>query len=232
MSNLLVGEVLRQRIEQFVVARRVRVAEVVDRIDDALAHQVEPDAVGDRLREERVLGRGQPVGEHAAAVLAGLHLGVADAHVARLHRLAGARLSDLARACEEDHLRGVGRRGRGLRADDRLGLGLHLREPRGHAVVVVLAPALEGMVVALRALHPHAEEELGGGFGQALRVLGDAVVVRGRVGEGVAVGGDDRLHHLVPRRVLLELLPEPRLEAVAPLRSGSSCGWSAARPPT
>ena len=58
-----------------------------------------------------------------------------------------------------------------------------LREERREAVVVVLAPLLERMMVALRALQPHAEEELRGVFELLLRLLhlaipGDRRVLR------------------------------------------------------
>ena len=44
------------------------------------------------------------IGQRSAAVDAGLHVGVADADVARLHLLAGARLRDLAERSQEYHL--------------------------------------------------------------------------------------------------------------------------------
>src|SRR5258707_5814380 len=46
---------------------------------------------------------------------------------------------------------------------------LHPREEGGHAVVIVLRPALERMVVALGALHADAEEQLSRRLGQVLR---------------------------------------------------------------
>ena len=65
-SKLVLGEVLGQRVEQRVVGRRVGLAEVVVRIDDAAAHQVRPDAVGLGAGEERVLRIGDPVGQRRA----------------------------------------------------------------------------------------------------------------------------------------------------------------------
>ena len=166
--ELVRDEVLRQRVEQFVVARRVRVAEVVHRIDDALAHQVEPDAVDDRLGEERVVGAGQPRRRAPRG-------GPRPASRRRRRRRCNCGVISLpVRGCvtspsrTREHDLGGGRVARRLRADDRLGLGLHAGEERGHAVVVVLRPALERVVVALRALHPDAEEQLGRRLGQAL----------------------------------------------------------------
>ena len=51
-----------ERVEQRRVRRRIRVAEVVDRLDDAPAHQVEPDAVGQVPGELAVVPR-EPVGQ-------------------------------------------------------------------------------------------------------------------------------------------------------------------------
>ena len=42
---------------------------IIDGIDNSLALQMEPDAVGDRLGEEWVFRAGQPDGEHIAAIL-------------------------------------------------------------------------------------------------------------------------------------------------------------------
>ena len=45
---------------------------------------------------------------------------------------------------------------------------VHPAEERGQAVIVVLRPALERMIVALATLQADAEEDLGGGFGARL----------------------------------------------------------------
>ena len=58
----------------------------------------------------------------------------------------------------------------------RILLRLHAGEPRGHAVVIVLRPALERVVVALGALHADAEEELGRRFRKRGRLLGNPIV--------------------------------------------------------
>ena len=226
-SNLFVGEVLRQRVEQFVVARRVRVAEVVHRIDDALAHQVEPDAVDDRLGEERVApapsaSRPAPRGGPRPASR-------------RRRRRRGTRgaitlpvrgcVTSPSRSPKTTSAAGAGRRPAPARPASVF--CLHPREPRGHAVVVVLRPALERVVVALRALHADAEEELRRRLGEALRVLRDAVVVRRRVGERAAAGGDQLAHDLVERRVLLDVVRGATPGRRACPSPGSSCGSTA-----
>ncbi len=87
-------------------------------------------------------------------------------------------------------------------------------EVGGEAVEVVLAPDLEGVVVALGAFEPDAEEELahhGGGF------LGLSAVPEhdgGAVGERAAAGGDDGAGELVVGHVAAEGGPEPPIEVV------------------
>ena len=144
-----------QAVEQLVVARRVRVAEVVDRLDDPPADQVKPDPVDQALGEERVVGARQP-GCQADAPVRCVGRVVEDraAQGLGLHRPAGARLADVARAGGVDHL---------LIGQVAL-LAADLREERREAVIVVLRPALERVIVALGALDPDAQEELGRGL--------------------------------------------------------------------
>ena len=124
-----------------------------------------------------------------------------------LHHLAGARLANVA-----------GMR----RVDDLLFrlvalLAANLREEGGEAVVIILGPALEGVVVALGALDPHSQEELGRRLDGGLRVAADPVIVGGRVGEGRAVGGQQRADELIHRHVPLECSADPAVEHVSPL---------------
>lgn len=55
-----------------------------------------------------------------------------------------------------------------------------LAEECGEPVVVVHRPALERMVVALRALQAHTKEHLRGFFGDEMRLLRDQLEVCGR----------------------------------------------------
>ena len=90
-------------------------------------------------------------------------------------------------------------------------------EERGHAVVVVLRPALERMVVALGALHANAEEELGGRFRQILRIACDAVKISRRVGERASPGNQQIADDLVEWDISFDLLAQPILVDVRPL---------------
>ena len=78
--------------------------------------------------------------------------------------LAGARLRDFAGSADvDDFFVGIDA---GFAADAGKG--------RPDTVVIVLRPALEGMVVALGALDANSQEQLGGRFGGILRVAAGA----------------------------------------------------------
>ena len=77
-------------------------------------------------------------------------------------------------------------------------------EERRQAVVIVLAPFLERMMMALGALHAHAQEQLRGRLRPVGGLSADQVEVGRAVGEGAALGGDDVAHHLVDRLVVAE----------------------------
>lgn len=93
------------------------------------------------------------------------------------------------------------------------------REPRGGLVILVLRPALEGMVVALVAVEPHGEEEVRGVLHRVLGLAENLVVARGRVVLVRAVGRDDFARELVVRRVVGDLLADPVAERLRALRA-------------
>lgn len=65
-----------------------------------------------------------------------------------------------------------------------------LAEEGGKSVVISLAPALEGVVMALRTCHAHAEKELGNVLELLFRRLDLVVPSHGRVRYRVARGGE------------------------------------------
>ena len=211
--ELLRGEVFGECIEQIVVARRVRVAEVVDGVDDPFTHHVEPDAVGDGLRKERIARRSQPVGEGIATVVSRLHVGVADTDVARLHLLAGTRLRHFAIARNVHDFGTVDGWVR-LAVRARIGFLFHTGKPCREAVVIVLRPAFKRVIVALRTLHSHAHKQLCGTLGERHRIFRDAVVVRGGVVERVAIGGQQLANDAVDRGVVRDAATQPSVECV------------------
>ena len=75
---------------------------------------------------------------------------------------------------------------------------LRLSEKRREVIEIALLPIVEGMVVAHRATHAHAEEHLGGGGGEfhRVRVVAEDEADR-RVRVRAAGGGDELPRHLV-----------------------------------
>src|SRR5262249_24728742 len=91
-------------------------------------------------------------------------------------------------------------------------LVLDAGEEGGEAVVVVLSPTVERMVVALGALHPDAEKNLGDRLGPAVRVAQGTVEVGGRVGVAAAAAGEQFPRELVERLALGDALANPVME--------------------
>src|SRR5262249_41070608 len=94
-----------------------------------------------------------------------------------LHRLAGSRLADVARAggVNDFLIRQIA-----LLSPD-------LREKGCEPVIIVLSPALERVIVALGALDPHPEEEVRCRLDGRLGVATDSIVVRRRVAKSRAL---------------------------------------------
>ena len=147
-----VDEVLRQRVEQLGIRRRIRLAHVVLGLDEAAIEEVLPVAVHERLGEERI----RPCCSSSRQARG------ADRRPAAMSSVGSPRPAGLTvsfvflfTACATPRLwkmiSSPAMRGR---------LAPDLAEERGEAVVVLLAPLLERMMMALRALHAHAEEEL------------------------------------------------------------------------
>ena len=157
---------------------RVADADVIDRLDDARAEEVGPDAVGDAGGEVRIVGRGQPLGQRPRGGPCRRCPGAAPPRNlgGMLRPPTGCRTSPPPRSKTIELAIVLA-----LLAAD-------LGEERGEAVVVVHRPAVERMVVALGALRADAEEDLGDVLGRLQRVALDLKIVRGRILERAAGG--------------------------------------------
>jgi hypothetical protein len=100
------------------------------------------------------------------------------------------------------------------------GLRAHVAEEGGEAVVVLLAPLLEGMMMALGALHARAEEELRDVFHLLLLLLHLTIPRDGRVLFEITCGSDDFAHELVVGFVVRDAVANPRVEKIAATREG------------
>ncbi len=85
-------------------------------------------------------------------------------------------------------------------------------EKCGQAVVVVLGPDVEGMVMAASALEPNAQEDLADGFGRGHGVAVGPVKAGRGVLPGRAQPGDNPAGQLVERRVARDLVAQPALK--------------------
>src|SRR5439155_21011611 len=131
-----------------------------------------PDPVDQALGEERIGRTGQPRRQARPAVARRRgRLEYRAAQCLRRHGPTGAGLPDVAGARRVDHF---------LIGQVAL-LPADLREEGGEAVIIILGPPLEGMVMALRALDAYAQEELGRGLDRGLRVAADPVIIGSRI---------------------------------------------------
>src|SRR5439155_23062591 len=130
---------------KLVVGTRIGVAKIIDGIDDATAHHVEPDPVGHGSSEEGIVGLGKPVGKHSAGICSGGDVGDRAAHEFGRHHLAGSWLDHFAAPVEIDELGAVNYL-RTCTGFNGVLLLLHAGEEGCGAVIVILGPALEGVV--------------------------------------------------------------------------------------
>ena len=205
-------EVFGQGLEELGVGGRVALAEVIDGVDQAAAEEVEPDAVDLHAGEHRAVREPIREGEEFVAVAGDLRR-LGDAEEAGLGGLIGAGVEEVGLGLDEDGLVAlefvfvalVG-------AFDAGELVVDAGEEAGPVVIVVLGPALEGVVVALGALELGAEEDAGGAVSADLGVAVGAPPVGRWVFEGAAAGGDDLLGELVEGFVLGDAVADPIVE--------------------
>ena len=152
-----------------------------------------------------LLLRRQPLGQLAAAVERIVHHGAVER--VRLDHFTGARVTLLAGRPQINH---------SLLAENAellAPLGAQPHEEGGHAVVVVLAPFLERMMMALGTLHAYAQEDLRRVLGPVGGIVGGAVEVGRAFGVGASLGGDDVADKLIDRLVVAQGGADPVVEA-------------------
>ena len=138
-----------QRVEQLGIRRGVGFAEIVLGFDEPSLEEVLPVTIDQRLGEERIRRVAHPVGELQTRVfILGDGQGLTSQH-RRFQRNLGLLVFELSHApFVKDHV--LAPRRRWLPSDT--------AEEGPETVIVVLAPAFERMMMALRALHSHAEK--------------------------------------------------------------------------
>ena len=209
-------------VKQRRIARRVAGADVVDWVDDAGPEKIAPQTVDVALGEIGVVGGSDPSGQLLPARGILRHRMAALEREFWRHRLVGSVVHHLAFGLvAHDFVERLS--ALDGRATDRAIAALwilgeiHLREVGGGLEVLVLRPAFEGMVVALVAVEPHAQEEVRGVLHRGGRVAQRLEVGRGWV---LAVGAgrcEDLSGELVVGRVGGDVGTDPFTQALGTL---------------
>ncbi len=214
--EVLIEKLGLQIVEQLRIGRWIAGADVVERLDDAGAGEVTPEAVHVARGEETVVGARQPGGKlFATGAFAHRQLhGVGEGGFRDLVRTKVGHLAGRAILHDFENRAGLFHRRAG---DDGLAAGgigaeLHLGKEGAEVIVLVLRPTLEGVIVALVAVEARGEEKVRGvlhrlgGFAQDLPIAGGRVVL-GRAGRG-----DDLPDELVVWSIGRDFLADPIAE--------------------
>src|SRR5262249_48743979 len=154
-----------------------------------------------RAGEERIVCRGQPVGEEEAAIDMLREVGRPCAEGVGGDRRLRPRMGQIGPLLHEDRLAAAGER-----------LSLNAREEAGEGEVILLAPAVGGMMVTLGALDADAEKELAERPAHLLGRL-QRLVERGRpLVADVAARREYLAYELIVGAILSEPLPKPARE--------------------
>ena len=144
-------ELPRQLVEQFRMARRIVLAHVVGRLDQAGAEEVSPELVDGGPGEVGIVGRGDPLGQGRPRAAARLQLRSDAGYEPSLNHLLRARNGELLAI--------------------RFPLRTQVSEERGEFPELLAGPMRRRMVVALGALQLETQEEPGSASRQVLRLL-------------------------------------------------------------
>src|SRR6266849_1205044 len=93
-------------------------------------------------------------------------------------------------------------------------LVLDASEEGRQAVIVLLRPLVERMVVTLGALQTDAEKHFAKGFGSALRIAQSAIKVGRRVVIGASFGGDQLAGKFIEGLALGNAVPNPMMKGL------------------
>ncbi len=136
-----------QLVEQFRVCGRIRIAQVVDRLDEPASEHGPPKPVYDGATKVGIIVLREPAGKLNAmiAVLVGVDVTLSGQF--RYRRLAGSRIGH-----------------RAARGQGYLLTSIDLCKDRRQAVVIILGPAVQRMIVTIGALQTCAEKHLADKF--------------------------------------------------------------------
>ncbi len=191
-----------QPVEQGLIAGRVGDPQVVLGIDQSPAEEIAPDPVDDGFGEVRIVGPSQPIREDDATVARVIRGDRRAIQRPRRHRHAATRMKDLP----------LTRAGHHLVAGGLSVLELDPGEQIGKAVILILCPFLERMIVTASAHQRQAEKRHARAFGQVDRIAVQHEEVDRSVRERAPLGRHDRAGKLVPRNVFRHALAHKSVE--------------------
>ena len=217
--EVMVDELAREIFEQGRIAGRVAGANIVERLDDAGAGEIAPKTIGIARGEETVLGRADPGRKLLAPAGLLLYLALGRKRKNRRRYFAGAVVLDFAfGGVGYSFVKRLGILDRAAADLFTFALGVflqgHLGEISGQMIVLILGPALEGMIVAFVAIEPRGEEKMGRIL-HRLRGRAENLPITGRrILASRACRGQNFASKLIVGRVLLDLVANPRAEQV------------------
>ncbi len=220
-AEFAIHQILGKCCEQLGIGGRVGDTHIIEGIDDSLAEEMGPVAIGHGAGEEGILVGDHPVDQALPRVFASVECdgrAIEGLHDGWLLR---AGVEDRTGALVENRLP---RAGLPLLHDagQRHDLTADLAEEGRHAPVIVLAPLFIGMVMALGAGHAHTQKELAGVVDKLLGLLHVAKPHgRGRLGF-VADGRQNVAHKLVVRLILGNAGTDPIVESEGRERASGS----------
>ena len=136
-----------QFVEQRFVGGGVGGTHVVERLYQTAAEIVRPEPIGDGAGEEWIFRSGHPFGQDRTAVGSVAEVGDGRPQGLGRHRFAGARMAQLAALLGENRLAAAGQ-----------SFAAYAREEPGQGVIILLAPAVGRVMMALGTLNANAEE--------------------------------------------------------------------------
>ena len=207
-----------QRIEQFGIRRRVRIAHIILRFDQPAVEKMFPIAIHQRAGKERVVLRGQPISQGQPGIIVRREIGRRSAQAGRFDCQFGLLVRGGSN-CAFMVNNFFARLGSGLSA--------HRREECAKTVIIILAPFLERMMMTLAHCNRCPRK--------SWAVSSNCTFIS-RTCRYQATGGllpmspkpPDSAHESVVRFVLREAVPNPGIKRKRSLLLIASCVYCAA----
>ena len=204
----VVDEIARERLQEFLIGRRIGGPDIIHRLDQTASHEVLPDAIDGDAGKKGIFTRSQPAGQDIAPVFVRIQGNRGRIQRLRRHRDQKPWMQDVTRFT-------------GKNRDISSGTVLlrHTRKEVRKSVIVFLGPLLERVIVAAGARQTHPQEGLGRILGQIYWILLDQEVAGRPVLGRVARSREDLTDESVPGfRLLYAVTDELIVGAHAPGR--------------